>query len=374
MSDKITILIADDQEEIRESIQEILELTNEFLIVGLASNGEDTIEKAKKLKPDVILMDINMPKLNGLEATEIISKEMPNIIVIIMSVQNETEYLKKAMMNGAKEYVIKPFDTEQIITTINDVVKKHKDRVPVETKIKTKSAKITSFFSAKGGVGKSVLATNFALLLSKTKKTLIIDANIYFGDIGVLMNSKSDKNLSKLIQDEAYSNIEFLEDYIIKSDRGVDLLLAPLKPEDAENISASELSNIIELVKGYYDNIIIDVATNYSEVTLTVLEHSDEIFLIVTPEITALKNTKLSLSLLKSLDFSDEKIKLIINKSNLANAIKKNKIESILNKKVELSIPTDEKNVMKAVQTGEIEISKFGFNKNLVINALNKIL
>jgi pilus assembly protein CpaE len=106
---KIRVLIADDIEETRNVIKKILNLDKENIeVVGEADNGEEVFKIIPKVKPDVVLMDINMPVLNGLEATEKITMEYPSVMVIIMSVQAESEYLKKAMFHGAKEYIIKP--------------------------------------------------------------------------------------------------------------------------------------------------------------------------------------------------------------------------------------------------------------------------
>ena len=97
MSDHIRILVADDSDVTRNAIIKITNMVDNFEVIGEARNGEEAIKKTKKLKPDIVLMDINMPIINGLKATEEISKEFPNVIVIIMSVQGGTEYLKKAM-------------------------------------------------------------------------------------------------------------------------------------------------------------------------------------------------------------------------------------------------------------------------------------
>ena len=118
---KIKIIIADDIEETRNVIKKILNLENEFFeIVGEACNGEEVLKLIPMVKPDIILMDINMPVLNGLEATEKITNLFPAVTVIIMSVQAESEYLKKAMFHGAKEYIIKPFNYEVLVNTITN--------------------------------------------------------------------------------------------------------------------------------------------------------------------------------------------------------------------------------------------------------------
>jgi pilus assembly protein CpaE len=122
---KIKILIADDIEETRNVIKKILNMEQEsFEVVGEASNGEEVLKRIPKVKPDVVLMDINMPVINGLEAAERINNEFPNTIVIIMSVQAGDEYIKKAIFHGVKEYIVKPFNCDELINTIKASSKK----------------------------------------------------------------------------------------------------------------------------------------------------------------------------------------------------------------------------------------------------------
>ena len=155
---KIKILVADDIEETRCVIKKMLSLeSDQFEIVGEASNGEEVLQVIKRVKPDVVLMDINMPVLNGLEATERITNEFPTIIVIIMSVQAESDYLKKAMFYGAKEYIIKPFNFEVLVSTIKNTYDKYNEKLAKQAVNLEESydAKIITFYSSKGGVGKS---------------------------------------------------------------------------------------------------------------------------------------------------------------------------------------------------------------------------
>jgi len=197
---KIKILIADDILETRNVIKKILNLENNFFeIVGEASNGEEVIKLIPNINPDIVLMDINMPVLNGLEATEKITALFPAVTVIIMSVQAESEYLKKAMFYGAKEYIIKPFNYDVLVNTITSTYEKYKNKgVNGTFENELLIAKTITFFSSKGGVGKSVLALNSAVTLSREyhKKTLLIDLDLQFGDISMLVNQYAKKKYS----------------------------------------------------------------------------------------------------------------------------------------------------------------------------------
>lgn len=353
---KINILIADDIKETRDLLEKVLTLDNEnFNIIGEAINGEEAIEKCENLKPDIILMDINMPVLNGLKATEAITEKFDFCDVIIMSVQNDVEYLKTAMSSGAKGYILKPIDSSEIAELINTTYNKSKEkREKVVNKIESKKGEIISFYSFKGGVGKSVLALNTSVLLSKkiNKKVLLIDLDLQFGDISLLTNKHTEKNILDLIDDEMTNSYNSIKAYLHSYTKDLDILFAPLNPEGADYVSKDIVEKIIEISKKYYDIIVIDTGVNFDEHTLFVLDISDSIYLISSMEMSSLKNTKLGLSVMKSLNYSEKKIKIIINEANEKFGVSKKDIEKVFDYPVHAYIPEDIKNIRNSVNKG----------------------
>ena len=103
----VKILIADDHAVVREGLRTILEVPGDFEIVGEAGDGRDAVYKAELLEPDVILMDISMPELNGIDATRLIRERLPAARVIILSMHHSNEYVMRAMQAGARAYILK---------------------------------------------------------------------------------------------------------------------------------------------------------------------------------------------------------------------------------------------------------------------------
>lgn len=117
----IKILIADDHFLVREGLVKILSFEKDLEIVGEAGSGEQVIDLARRLKPDVILMDINMPGLNGLEATKIIKKELPSIGVIALTIHDDAEYVFELVRAGVSAYLLKDIRSEELVNTIRKV-------------------------------------------------------------------------------------------------------------------------------------------------------------------------------------------------------------------------------------------------------------
>lgn len=118
----VRVLIVDDHPMVTEGIQSILESYDDITIVGALNNGREAVEKVEDLSPDVILMDLNMPEISGLSATEMILEKRPETRILILSMHNSPEYISTALSHGAKGYVLKDVPTEEIKTAIETVM------------------------------------------------------------------------------------------------------------------------------------------------------------------------------------------------------------------------------------------------------------
>lgn len=352
----IKIIIADDVKEMREMIEKMLAASRlEYEIVSVCENGQEVLDVLKRKKTDLVLMDINMPVMNGLEATEIITSLYPLVQVVIMSVQHETEYLKKAMLAGAKAYVMKPVDMVELVETIETTYEKSKlIQPPSSGDVKTYNALVHSFFSAKGGVGKTFLTLNAGWMLHDQfqKKVLVIDLDLHFGDIALMMNRQTEATISDLLDDSGLEAFEDVEPYIFHQSDGLDFIFAPRDPESAEYISKERIHKLIEIMRKHYDMILIDTGVNFDEPTLTALDESDRVILVSNQEVTGIKNTKLCLKVMQTLNYGQDKVKILINLSEDKYGITKGSVTKAFDYDVIGFIPEDVKSVRVSVNTG----------------------
>src|SRR5664279_3335331 len=130
MADRIRVLIVDDISETRDHLAKLLGFEPDIEVVGAASSGAEAIELAAKILPDVVLMDINMPDMDGITATERLSSKVPDAAVVMMSVQGEADYLRRSMLAGAREFLVKPFSSDELTASIRQVnAREHAKRV-----------------------------------------------------------------------------------------------------------------------------------------------------------------------------------------------------------------------------------------------------
>ncbi len=375
MADKIRILVVDDIAETRENLAKLIGFEADMTIVASADGGNQAVEFAKKERPDVILMDINMPDMDGITATEIIANTVPESPIIMMSVQGEQDYLRRSMLAGAREFLVKPFSADELVNAIRHVheiekVKRarYQQQVPqqqmtgggvggqnIGAALGPQRGKIISFFSPKGGVGRTTIATNLAVALHQSTNlpVVLVDGSLPFGDIAVILNmSPKAKTIADLVGSFDQVDAEVLESVLVQHSTGIKVLLAPPTPEAAELITGANIKKVLETLRESYAFVVVDTWPSFQEQVLTMLDVADVILTLMTLEITSLKNVRVFMEIAEKLGYDDNKVQLVANRNDSSGGIKASDVEASLARKIPHTIVSDGRALVLAVNRG----------------------
>jgi pilus assembly protein CpaE len=360
----IRVLIVDDFAETRENIRKLLQFESDIDVVGMARSGREGIQLAKETRPNVVLMDINMPDMDGIQATEIIAKEVPIAQIVIVSVQSDTDYLRRAMLAGARDFLSKPPPADELINTIRRLGQLSRQRevlaasqpaagTPGSPGHKGVGGKVISIYSPKGGAGCTTLATNLALALhSGDNKVVIVDANLQFGDVGVFLNLQGKYSLVSLAERADEIEEDFIQSVVVSHPSGVKVLLGPPTPEDAELVGAPQLKRVLETLREYFNYVIVDTSAVLRDVELSIFDASDRVLLVATPDIPSLANIKKFFDLIEKLEFPSERVMLLLNRVDRRGGISAANVEETLKHAVRGQVLLDDKTVLASINSG----------------------
>jgi pilus assembly protein CpaE len=367
--EKIRVLIVDDIAETRENIRKLLQFEADIEVVATARTGREAIQISQEVNPDVVLMDINMPDMDGIAATEAIRQKMPSVQVVILSVQGDQNYMRRAMLVGARDFLTKPPMPDELVAAI-----RRAGKMAFEERSKSSQAfaaaqigtlqpmistslnrgKIILIYSPKGGTGCTTIAVNLAVALhNEETRVVIVDANLQFGDVAIFLNEQGKNTILDLTPRVDELDPEIVDNVMIKNAAsGVHILASPSRPENADKVSADQLTNLLRYLSQLYAYVIVDSSAYLTDISLAILDIADSIVLIGTQDIPSIKNDRLFLDLMLTLSIPAEKIAFVMNKYDKRIAISPEKVGENLKQKVLAVIPLDERTVIPAVNRG----------------------
>jgi pilus assembly protein CpaE len=368
-TEPIRVMIVDDIVETRDHLAKLLGLETDVAVVGSVGSGQEALSLAAQAPVDVLLLDINMPGMDGIATAEQLSLRVPTAAIIMMSVQGEPDYLRRAMLAGAREFLVKPFSSDELAASIRNVHQRERqklDRVastrPAASSnghaepSQVHNGQVVTFFSPKGGVGRTTLAVNFAVA-AKTemgKKVVLVDGGLQFGDVGVLLNlNPKNQSIADVAREMAGAgDLETLESTLIDHSTGVRVLMAPPSPEMAELVGPDHVSRIIAALRQTHDLVVVDCSPLLQDVTLAFLDQSDIVLTVLTLEITNIKNIRQFLALVDQLGYPEGKVQLLLNRSDSGYGIRLHDVESSIGRKVSHSVVSDGRTVVYALNRG----------------------
>jgi pilus assembly protein CpaE len=370
--DKIRVLIVDDIAETRENVRKLLQFESDVDVVGTARTGREGIQLAGELDPDVILMDINMPDVDGITATEEIRQKSPHIQVVILSVQGDPNYMRRAMLAGARDFLTKPPMGDDLISAIkrsgemahSERAKGVKQQMVVSGPGGMSSmmsgfgpvtkGKILVVYSPKGGTGCTTVAANLAIALNnEDTKTVLVDGNLQFGDVAIFFNEQGKNTVLDIAPRVDDLEPEIVDEILIKHEAsGVRLLAAPQKPEHADKVSSDQFIRVLQFLQQMYAYVVVDTSTILTDVVLGTFDVSDVVLLITTQEIPAIKNARALLDLLQGIGVSKERIVFAMNRYDKRISITPERVSENLKHEISAVIPFDEKIAITAVNRG----------------------
>ena len=346
------VLVVDDDASVQRLLQYTLKQEG-YEVVSAVDGAEGFRLWASEL-PDLILLDVMLPKLDGYQVAQKIRAEEgegSHIPIIMLTAEREVEQKVRGLRAGADDYLIKPFHPAELLARIKSLLARF---APKELMLaRPPLGRVLAFYGAKGGVGTTTIAINAAIALHRElgRKVILIDGNLQFGDHRVFLDLGLDRKSIVDVVTAPSMDQDLIKQVLVKHDSGIDLLLAPPTPETAELVTTDHLPVILDHLRDLYDYILVDIDKRLDDINLGILESAETVFVVMTADLSCLKNVRLVLETIGHLGFAD-RVQLVLNRSNAFTGISVKNAEGALRKPIEHQIVNEYRGAISALNSG----------------------
>jgi pilus assembly protein CpaE len=321
----------------------------------VAYSGEEALARLRSATPDLILSDVVMPGINGYELVRRLRQHSAtaNTPVIMLTSKGGIQEKVAGFEAGADDYLVKPVDPTELELRIRALLARA--AAQVGEKAVREEAQVISVFSLKGGVGVTSIAVNLAVALAQMWQVEVplVDLALESAHGAMMFDLKAKNTLAELSAASLDDvDADLLMTYLQRHESGVRLLPAPLRPELAEQVTPVAVNHALTLAKSLFSYVVLDLPSTFSEVTLTALDLSTVILLVLSPDLAALKVATSTLGVFASLGYAADRIVPILNWTFPREGLPQKNIEAALKRRIPLVIPYEQTLFVEGINRG----------------------
>ncbi|MCX8024360.1 MAG: response regulator [Thermanaerothrix sp.] len=364
----VSVILVENNPQLSKHLQKTLGLIEEVNLVNISMAAQEAIEAIRDLKPDVALIEYDLPDMNGITLTELIRRDFPGTQVVLISQDNYTDLVLRAVRAGACDFITHDVSIKEL----TDVLRRAAQLSSAERQRQAPSAvlpagptqmfvpgrgingRIVTVYSPKGGTGATTIAANLALaLLNNDVRVALVDGCLQYGDAHMFFNELGQFSVLDLVPRIYDLDIPLVESVmILNRATGLYLLPAPPRPEFAEKITGENFARILEFMRRFSDYIVVNTHSFITDPVLAALDAGDVVVLVVEQQINSIRNVRLFLDLWDALGMSRERIALVMNRYRKDHPITVEKVSERLKHTVAITIPEDIDAAQKADALG----------------------
>jgi pilus assembly protein CpaE len=300
----------------------------------------------------VAVVDMDDDAVAALEAIDFLHRTLPGkVSIIALSTDKDPAMILKTMRAGCSEYLEKPFSQTQFAEALSRL-----DRRAINTGGGDPThGRILSFFGAKGGVGTTTLAVHLAVHLASKhhKKTLLIDNHLELGHVCLYLGLDGNQySFHELLRSVNRLDVDLLKGFVVTHASGMDIIASAEAHGGARSTDPEALQHTLQFLRDEYDYVVLDCTTSLEEANMTVVDLSDQVFLVATPDIGAVRDLSRQIDGLIRYQQPTEKLRIVVNRSGSKGAMSTVQIEKAIRLPISANIPNSYAELAKATNMG----------------------
>ncbi len=356
----IHVTVAVNKAQLGKRFEKLVTLLDKVEVIKIEHTFMDAIETVSKAKPEVMIIDINLPDLSGIELIDMVRKRSSWTQVVVIAPEKKADEILSALRAGASDYLTYEADLEEFKAAITKagqlsfgLRKETETFSPIVEGVKSKTididrdksrGSIITVYSAKGGTGVTSLAVNLAIALQDGENTVaMVDGDMQFGDVGLFLNQTAPNSVTDLVDHINDLDKKMIDDVmVLHKVSGLYLLTAPLRPEYADRVNGDNFSTVLDYLRYIFNYVVVNTSSHISDPCLAALDSGDVIVLVTSQDIASIWGTRMFLDLWENLGMNKKRIMLTLNRYQKKITITPQKIGERLKLPVAATLDEDD--------------------------------
>jgi pilus assembly protein CpaE len=343
----LTFIILSDGLDSLKELRGTLSAHEETRLLVAGDDAEQVYPEIARLKPNALVVTLGAHPEADLKFVERVSAECPRTAIICASRDASPDLILRSLRAGGRDFLRLPVRPEEFATVLGRTA----EFCAAQTEAPKKRGRAISVFSSKGGCGTSFIATNLAAATNAS--TVLVDLNLQAGDLSLFLGVEPKYSIADLVEHRARVDDTLLKSYLAPHSSKLSLLAAPREADLADDIEPEHIFEVMEILRERFDYVVIDPQHTFDSITLAALDQSDEIVLVLTLDIPAVRSTQRALQIFDRLGYPRHKIRIVVNRWSKQIELDIKQVERFLGERVVGYVQSDYHTAVNSINLGQ---------------------
>jgi pilus assembly protein CpaE len=345
----IRALVAVDSSLGRDAVQAALPAIDQIEITGVIYGLDESWNALQEAPVDLVVVACKGYSDRTLFFIGGVVKQRPDRPIVVMVEDADSGFVRRVFEAGADDVVILPETPQRVAFAFQKAIARRQGAAVASG---VALAPMVCVLGPKGGTGKTLTSCNLAVALAgMTKKVALVDLDLQFGDVGLSLGLSPERTIYDLAKSGGSLDIEKLESYLTSHPSGVQVLMAPTRPDQASFVTVDLLRDVYTTLRSHYEFVIVDTPPGFTPEVIASIDSSSHVCMVGMLDSLSLKNTKLGLETLELMGYDSTRISVLLNRADTRIGISREDVAAIVGRAPDVFVPSD-RDIPKSLTDG----------------------
>jgi len=347
MNQPLTIVVLSSGLDNFKEIRLALSADSRVQLLAGGNDAEQLYEEIIRLKPAAAIITLGANSEQSVKFIQRLSAESPKTALISAAYNASPDLMLGSLRAGAREFLQLPVSPAELKTVLDRI----SDFCAVQVEAPKKKGRMVAVFSSKGGCGTSFIATNLAAC--SDARTVLVDLNLQAGDLPLFLGVDPKYSFADMAENHARLDDDLVKSFVTPYSSNLSLLAAPKEADSADEIEPEHVFDVLQKLRESYEYVVLDPQHTFDAITLAALDQSDEIILVLTLDIPAIRSTQRALEIFDRLGYPRKKLRIVVNRWSKQIDLDLRQVEKFLGEPVVGFIPSDYQTAVTSINLGQ---------------------